>query len=142
MEIEGGAIDLGEAAAETVALALDPFPRSARAAEVLRAAGVISEDDVVPIGGSDRRGKKGKTRRKGRQSLSTSVTLGKDELVRQTHEIIRDKENLHVRRVSRGAARTLCCSSQGRCWSTMKSRRLPTKLTRWTRYVRSWGRIY
>jgi len=46
IEIEGGAIDLGEAAAETMALALDPFPRSPRAAEVLRAAGVVGEDEV------------------------------------------------------------------------------------------------
>jgi uncharacterized metal-binding protein YceD (DUF177 family) len=40
----GGAIDLGEAAAETLALALDPFPRSPRAAEVLKQAGVIDEE--------------------------------------------------------------------------------------------------
>jgi len=50
MPIEGGAIDLGEAAAETVALALDPFPRSPGAAEALRQAGVISEDEVTPFG--------------------------------------------------------------------------------------------
>ena len=36
----GGAIDLGEAAAETLALALDPFPRSPGAAAALREAGV------------------------------------------------------------------------------------------------------
>lgn len=47
--IEGGAIDLGEAAAETMALALDPFPRSPNAARALRAAGVISEDEVQPM---------------------------------------------------------------------------------------------
>jgi len=46
IEIEGGAIDLGEAAAETMALALDPFPRSPHAAEILRAAGVVGEDEV------------------------------------------------------------------------------------------------
>ncbi|SDA33377.1 DUF177 domain-containing protein [Sphingomonas sp. NFR15] len=46
---EGGAIDLGEAAAETMALALDPFPRSANAAAVLREAGVLSEDEVKPL---------------------------------------------------------------------------------------------
>ena len=48
---EGGAIDLGEAAAETMALALDPFPRSANAAAALREAGVLSEDEVKPLGG-------------------------------------------------------------------------------------------
>jgi uncharacterized metal-binding protein YceD (DUF177 family) len=46
----GGALDLGEAAAETLALALDPFPRSPDAAEVLRRAGVISEEEAGPFG--------------------------------------------------------------------------------------------
>lgn len=46
----GDAIDLGEAAAETMALALDPFPRSADAAEALKAAGVVSEDAAGPFG--------------------------------------------------------------------------------------------
>lgn len=46
----GGAIDLGEAVAETMALALDPFPRSAEAAEALRAAGVIPEEEAKPLG--------------------------------------------------------------------------------------------
>ena len=41
----GGAIDLGEAAAETLALALDPFPRSPGADAALRKAGVLSEED-------------------------------------------------------------------------------------------------
>jgi uncharacterized metal-binding protein YceD (DUF177 family) len=45
----GAAIDLGEAAAETLALALDPFPRSPRAGEVLKQAGVVGEDDVEPF---------------------------------------------------------------------------------------------
>ena len=49
MGIENGAIDLGEAAAETMALALDPFPRSANAAAALKAAGVIGEDEVTPF---------------------------------------------------------------------------------------------
>ena len=44
--IEAGAIDLGEAAAETMALALDPFPRAEGAEEALRAAGVVSEDEA------------------------------------------------------------------------------------------------
>jgi uncharacterized metal-binding protein YceD (DUF177 family) len=50
IEITGGGIDLGEAAAETMALALDPFPRSPRAAAVLREAGVLSEEDAAPQG--------------------------------------------------------------------------------------------
>jgi uncharacterized metal-binding protein YceD (DUF177 family) len=46
----GGAIDLGEAAAETMALALDPFPRSPAAADALREAGVLSEEEARPAG--------------------------------------------------------------------------------------------
>jgi len=41
----GGAIDLGEAAAETMALALDPFPRSPAAEAALREAGVRGDDE-------------------------------------------------------------------------------------------------
>lgn len=44
------AIDLGEAAAQTVALALDPFPRSENAGQILRDAGVISEEEAGPFG--------------------------------------------------------------------------------------------
>ncbi|KAI0823146.1 WD40 repeat-like protein [Trametes gibbosa] len=63
-------------------------------------ASVASEDDVVMVGRTDRNGRdrKVKAKRKGRQSLSAGKTFGMDELVRQTHEIERDKENLHVRR--------------------------------------------
>lgn len=46
----GGTIDLGEAAAETFALALDPFPRSPAAAEALKAVGVKREDEIKPAG--------------------------------------------------------------------------------------------
>lgn len=51
VEIEGGAVDLGEAAAETMALAIDPFVRSPDAEAVLREAGVISEDEHRPLSG-------------------------------------------------------------------------------------------
>ncbi|MBB5697177.1 YceD family protein [Sphingomonas yantingensis] len=47
----GSAIDLGEAAAETLALALDPFPRAPGAEEALREAGVIEEGAVTPLSG-------------------------------------------------------------------------------------------
>jgi uncharacterized metal-binding protein YceD (DUF177 family) len=43
---DGAAIDLGEAVAETVSLALNPFPRSPRAEDALRAAGVQSEEEA------------------------------------------------------------------------------------------------
>jgi uncharacterized metal-binding protein YceD (DUF177 family) len=46
MEHDGGALDLGEAVAQTLALAVDPFPRSDRAAERLKEAGVVGEDEV------------------------------------------------------------------------------------------------
>jgi uncharacterized metal-binding protein YceD (DUF177 family) len=46
----GGSIDLGEAAAETLALALDPFPRSPGAAQALKDAGVLSEEEAGPFG--------------------------------------------------------------------------------------------
>lgn len=66
-------------------------------------ASVASEDDVVMVGRSERngRGRKVKAKRKGRQSLSAGKVFGTEELVRQTHEIERDKENVHVRRVCR-----------------------------------------
>ena len=42
---------------------------------------------------------KDKRKKRGRESLSAAKHLGREELKRQTQEIIRDKENLHVRRV-------------------------------------------
>lgn len=47
---QGDRVDLGEAAAETMALALNPFPRSPQAADALRAAGVLTEEDAKPLG--------------------------------------------------------------------------------------------
>lgn len=47
---DGGAIDLGEVAAETVALAIDPFVRGPGAEAVLKAAGVLSEEEAGPFG--------------------------------------------------------------------------------------------
>lgn len=44
-----GAVDLGEAVAETMALALDPFPRSPDADAILKAAGVVDETEVGPF---------------------------------------------------------------------------------------------
>jgi uncharacterized metal-binding protein YceD (DUF177 family) len=43
---EGGAIDLGEAVAQTLALSLDPYPRSPAAEAALREAGVKSEEEA------------------------------------------------------------------------------------------------
>jgi uncharacterized metal-binding protein YceD (DUF177 family) len=47
---DGGAIDLGEVAAETMALALDPFPRGPNAEAALKQAGVLSEEEAGPFG--------------------------------------------------------------------------------------------
>jgi uncharacterized metal-binding protein YceD (DUF177 family) len=47
---EGAEIDVGEAAAETLALALDPYPRAPNADEILTAAGVKSEEEAGPFG--------------------------------------------------------------------------------------------
>jgi uncharacterized metal-binding protein YceD (DUF177 family) len=46
---EGGAIDLGGAIADTLALSLDPYPRSAGADAALKEAGVMSEEQASPF---------------------------------------------------------------------------------------------
>lgn len=60
---DGAAIDLGSAIADTLALCLDPYPRSAGAEAALREAGVLTEAEAGPfaelarlkkgLGGSD-----------------------------------------------------------------------------------------
>ncbi|HEV7659115.1 MAG TPA: DUF177 domain-containing protein [Allosphingosinicella sp.] len=47
---DGAEIDLGEAVAETLALALDPYPRAPDADEALKAAGVKNEAEAGPFG--------------------------------------------------------------------------------------------
>jgi uncharacterized metal-binding protein YceD (DUF177 family) len=46
---DGSVIDLGSAIADTLALALDPYPRSAGADAALKEAGVLSEADASPF---------------------------------------------------------------------------------------------
>lgn len=46
---DGATIDLGLALADTLALALDPYPRSPNADEALREAGVLSEEQAGPF---------------------------------------------------------------------------------------------
>ena len=46
---DGAAIDLGTAIADTLALSLDPYPRSAAAEAALREAGVLSEEEAGPF---------------------------------------------------------------------------------------------
>ncbi len=46
---EGGAIDLGAAVADTLALSIDPYPRCAGAETALKEAGVISEAEAGPF---------------------------------------------------------------------------------------------
>ena len=50
MEHDGQAIDIGEAVAQTLGLALDPYPRSANAEARLREAGVLAEGEAGPFG--------------------------------------------------------------------------------------------
>ena len=47
---DGGAIDLGEAVAETLSLALDPYPRAPGSEETLKKVGVKSEEEAAPAG--------------------------------------------------------------------------------------------
>lgn len=46
---DGSVIDLGSAIADTLALALDPYPRSAGADSALKEAGVLSEEQASPF---------------------------------------------------------------------------------------------
>ena len=46
------AIDLGAALADTLALALDPYPRSPSAEAALKEAGVLSEEQAGPVRGA------------------------------------------------------------------------------------------
>lgn len=47
---DGAAIDLGAAIIDTLALALDPYPRSAGADAALKEAGVMNEEEAGPFG--------------------------------------------------------------------------------------------
>lgn len=47
---DGQTFDLGEAVAQSLGLALNPYPRSPEAERMLKAAGVKSEEEVVPTG--------------------------------------------------------------------------------------------
>jgi uncharacterized metal-binding protein YceD (DUF177 family) len=46
---DGAAIDLGSAVADTLALSLDPYPRSAGAEAALRESGVMTEEQANPF---------------------------------------------------------------------------------------------
>jgi uncharacterized metal-binding protein YceD (DUF177 family) len=46
---EGGVIDLGGAIADTLALGLDPYPRSAGADAALKEAGIMSDEQASPF---------------------------------------------------------------------------------------------
>lgn len=49
LPLEGDRVDLGEAAVQTLSLALDPFPRHPDAARILAEKGVLSEDAAGPF---------------------------------------------------------------------------------------------
>lgn len=46
---DGAAVDLGSAIADTLALSLDPYPRSASADAALKEAGVLTEEQASPF---------------------------------------------------------------------------------------------
>lgn len=46
---DGGAIDLGSAVADTLALSVNPYPRSPGAEEALKEAGVLNEEQAGPF---------------------------------------------------------------------------------------------
>jgi uncharacterized metal-binding protein YceD (DUF177 family) len=46
---EGGAVDLGSAIADTLALSVDPYPRSASADTALKEAGILTEEQASPF---------------------------------------------------------------------------------------------
>lgn len=46
---DGAAIDLGREIADTLALSIDPYPRSAQAEAALKEAGVITEEEAGPF---------------------------------------------------------------------------------------------
>jgi uncharacterized metal-binding protein YceD (DUF177 family) len=46
---DGGAIDLGDAIGDTLALSIDPYPRTASADAALREAGVLTEEQASPF---------------------------------------------------------------------------------------------
>jgi len=46
---DGAAIDLGDAIADTLALSLNPYPRSASAAAALRESGILAEEQASPF---------------------------------------------------------------------------------------------
>ena len=49
LPLEGDRVDLGEAAVQTLSLALDPFPRHPDADRILAEKGVLSEDTAGPF---------------------------------------------------------------------------------------------
>jgi uncharacterized metal-binding protein YceD (DUF177 family) len=49
LPLEQGGVDVGEAAVQTLALALDPFPRHPDADRILAAKGVLTEDQSGPF---------------------------------------------------------------------------------------------
>ncbi|MGH6632134.1 MAG: YceD family protein, partial [Sphingopyxis sp.] len=49
LPLEGDRVDLGDAAVQTLSLALDPFPRHPDATRILVEKGVLSEEAVGPF---------------------------------------------------------------------------------------------
>jgi division protein 1 len=70
------------------------IPHLGLRSKALAARGMLTEGDPEESPAAKKSGRH-------RQSLSSSVKFTPEELARQKHEIIQDRENIHVRRVSR-----------------------------------------
>src|SRR3546814_12223240 len=73
LPLEGDRADLGEAAVQTLSLALDPFPRHPDADRILVEKGVLSEEQAGPFEALARRSEK---RRFGKEGVSTCISRG------------------------------------------------------------------
>jgi division protein 1 len=67
--------------------------------------GLLGDDEESVVGEEDFAHTRGRTSRlqekgRGRQSLAAGKAFGREELARQTTEILKDKDNINVRRVS------------------------------------------
>src|SRR3546814_12887337 len=82
LPLEGDRADLGEAAVQTLSLALDPFPRHPDADRILVEKGVLSEEQAGPFAALAKlRGKSGrsedrKSGRLGKECVSQCQTRG------------------------------------------------------------------
>jgi mitochondrial division protein 1 len=92
-------LNVPKASLRKLGMASDRRDERESLAEADKGPTVVSEDDddLVVVGHETE--SRHKARRRGKGRLNLTKTLGKEELNRQKKEILRDKENIHVRRV-------------------------------------------